>query len=140
LRTFRKYRDAITDLEEEQLCQSEENYLDHAHLDSIAVATPSLDSTHMIRRGLSRMGSHFEFPSTGLTQGLGRQYSMRTGYMRVPSNRLIHGRRLSSVLEKSRNMDPSNSNIMEHILDTKYAEEPSLLKTTSSTGKTSTTV
>ena len=117
LRTFRMYRDTIAELEEDELLQSTENQLDNAYLDDIASNTPSLDSTHMIRRGLSRMGSRVEFPSLGSTQGFGRQYSVKSGYVRVPSNRFVHGHRLSSVLERSKEMDPSTSNIMEHILD-----------------------
>lgn len=118
MRNFREYRDRITDQEEERLCHSNEDHLDHAYLDDIATTTPGIDSTHMIKRGLSRMGSRHEFPSLGSEVS---QYSIKSGYTR---DRLVHGRKLSSVLERSKHMDPSLSNIMEHILDSKSEELP----------------
>ena len=108
--------------------QDEEDHLDHAYLDSITLTTPSVDA-HKARRGLSRMGSRSEFTSPLLTSslggrfeggggggrgGFGRQYSIKAG---CTSDRLVHGRKLSAVLEQSKGLDPAASNIMQHILN-----------------------
>ena len=124
VRHFREYRQRVTELEEEALGHINEDEQDHMYLDGLALITPEIDSQGT-RRGLSRMGSRggsrlgpwgassYSAYSAG-RRSFSRQYSISKGY--VPADRVVvHGRRLSSVLEKSRELDPSSSNIMEHI-------------------------
>lgn len=117
----------------------EEDQFDHTYLDDIAIINPDVDALQT-KRGLSRMGSRHMFPSLG---GLAlpspgastsRQYSIGSGY--VPTDRVVLGRRLSTVLEQSRKMDPSSSNIMQHVLGSRSAES-SLGSTLSPKAKTS---
>ena len=119
IRHFREYRKKVTTLEEDRLGHLNEDHLDHTYLDDIAFINPKIDA-HQTKRGLSRMGSHHMFPSLpprGL--GLSRQYSIGSGY--VPTDRVVHGRRLSTVLEQSKNMDPASNNIMQHVLGAESA-------------------
>lgn len=61
------------------------------------------------------MGSRTEFPSLDGGRGLaagGHQYSIRTGYR---PDRMVHGRKLSSIIEQGRTLDPSSADITQYM-------------------------
>lgn len=110
---FKKYRKTIDELEDDKLGHYNEDQQDDVFLDNMAFITPEIDSQRT-RRGLSRMGSQTDFPTCSWRSN-SHHYSVGSGY--VPFNRvMVHGHKLSSVLERSQDLDPEK-NIMKHILE-----------------------
>ena len=104
---MKDFRKTVTDIDEERYGNYTEDHFDHVYLEALVPET-HISTT---RKGLVRMGSQIDPSLIGEMSFPPQQYSKESGY--VP-DRLLHGRKLSTVLEESKAVDPEK-NIMEHI-------------------------
>ena len=108
---FRRVRKTVTKIDEERFVNYDEDNQDSALL-SLDLAKPEVDSSKA-RRGLVRMGSRIA----------AQQYSRKS--VSYSKDMEVHGRKLSQVLEQSRNMDPQSDNIMHMIFPSKHKQSES---------------